>query len=78
MTAKLFHVEEQEVILWRTAIQARNIEEARDAITSGSGDGEIVGKTIASRLISNVHPVVDLCSKLGCYDMDWEELVDDA
>ncbi len=73
----LFHVEEQEVILWCTAVQAQNAEAARDAITNGSG-GEIVGKTIASRLITNVHPAADRCVKLGCFDMDHEELVDDA
>ncbi len=69
----LFHVEEQEVLYWRSAVQATNAEAARDAVTNGSGDGEVIGKTVVSRLVSNVHPVSDGCVTRGCYDFDHEE-----
>jgi hypothetical protein len=72
-TLMLFHVEEQEVIYWRTAVDAADKDAARDLITNGSGEGEVVGKSIVSRLITNVHPVTDGCLDLGCYDVDHEE-----
>lgn len=75
---ELFHVEEQEVIYWRSAVEAANKEDARTQITNGSGDGEVIGKTIADRRIANVHLVTDHCTRLGCYDFDAEELIDDA
>lgn len=68
--ATLFHVEEQETIYRRTAVDAPDAETARAAVTSGTGIGEMVGKTIADRRVSNVHPVTDHCTKLGCYDWD--------
>ena len=74
----LFHVEEQEVIYWRTAVEAVDKEAARTLITNGSGEGELVGKTVADRRITTAHLVTDHCPALGCYDMDLEELVDDA
>lgn len=72
----LFHVEEQQVIYWRTAVEAPNAEAARTLITNGSGEGEVVGKSLADQRITNVHPVTDGCSALGCYDMDHEERKD--
>jgi len=69
----LFHVEEQEVIYWRTAVEAASAEDARAVVTGGSGDGEVVGKTVADRRVSNVHPVTDRCAEHGCYDIDHEE-----
>lgn len=69
----LFHVEEQEVLYWRTAVEAANAEDARAVVTSGSGDGEVVGKSVADRRITNVHPVTDHCVERGCYDIDHEE-----
>ena len=69
----LFHVEEQEVIYWRTAVDAVDKDAARDLITNGSGEGEIIGKTVADRRITNVHPVTDHCVNVGCYDVDHEE-----
>jgi hypothetical protein len=69
----LFHVEEQEVIYWRTAVESANAEDARAIVTGGSGDGEVVGKTLVSRLVTNVHPVTDGCVDRGCYDFDHEE-----
>lgn len=76
--ATLFHVEEMETIYWRTAVDAPDAETARAAITSGRGIGEIIGKTIVDRRVSNVHPVTDRCMNIGCYDFDAEELIDDA
>ena len=72
-TPKLFHVEEQEVIYWRTAVQAKDKDEARDQITDGTSNSEVIGKTLVDRRISNVHPVTDRCADLGCYDFDHEE-----
>lgn len=69
----LFHVEEQEVMYWRSAVEAPDAETARAAITSGTGLGEIIGKTVAHRMVCNVHLVTDNCVKLGCYDFDSEE-----
>lgn len=69
----LFHVEEQEVIYWRTAVDAPDAETARAAVTSGTGIGEVIGKSIADRRVSNVHPVTDSCLERGCYDIDHEE-----
>lgn len=69
----LFHVEEQEVIYWRSAVEATNAEDARAVVTGGSGDGEVIGKTVADRRVTNVHPVVDACVAHGCYDFDHEE-----
>ena len=72
-TRPLFHVEEQEVIYWRTAVEAADLNAARDLITNGSGEGEVIGKTLADRRVSNVHPVTDRCAEHGCYDFDNEE-----
>ncbi len=69
----LFHVEEQEVIYWRSAVQAKDKDAARDLITGGTGEGEVIGKTLVDRRIANVHPVTDRCADLGCYDFDHEE-----
>lgn len=70
---QLYHIEEQEVLYWRTAVQARNADDACAAITGGTGDGEVIGKTVADRRISNVHLVTDACVERGCYDFDHEE-----
>jgi hypothetical protein len=69
----LFHVEEQEVLYWRTAVDAPDKEAARTLVTNGSGTGEVVGKTLVSRLVTNVHQVTDHCADMGCYDFDHEE-----
>lgn len=74
----LYHVEEQEVRYWRSAVTAANAEDARATVTGGSGDGEVIGKTLVDRRVTNVHPVTDGCVTLGCYDFDSEELIDDA
>jgi len=69
----LYHVEEQEVTYWRTAVDAPDAETARAAVTSGTGIGEVIGKTVADRRVCNVHPVTDRCVEHGCYDIDHEE-----
>lgn len=69
----LFHVEEQEVTYWRTAVDAPNKEDAYTQITNGSGEGEVVGKTLVDRRVTNVHLVTDACIDMGCYDFDHEE-----
>lgn len=72
-TRTLFHVEEQEVIYWRTAVDAVDKDAAYTQITNGSGEGEMVGKTLVDRRVTNVHPVTDACIDHGCYDFDHEE-----
>lgn len=69
----LFHVEEQEVLYWRTAVDAPDAETARATVTSGKGSGEVIGKSLVDRRVANVHPVTDTCVDRGCYDFDHEE-----
>lgn len=69
----LFHIEEQEVLYWRSSVVAPNAEAARTLITNGSGEGQVMGKTIVDRRVTNVHLVTERCTALGCYDFDHEE-----
>ena len=62
----LFHVEEQEVIYWTSVIDAANKDIARMLIVERK-QGELVGHQLVSRLVTNVHPVGERCTEMGCY-----------
>lgn len=68
----LFHVEEQEVIYWTSAIDAANKEDARTLVVENRG-GDIIGRKLVSRLVPTVHPVTDKCTERGCYQRTSEE-----
>ncbi len=61
----IFHVEEQEVIYWTRAIDASDKDAARVLVIE-EGHGEVVGRRMVSRLVTNIHPLTDACDKLGC------------
>ncbi len=67
-----FHVEEQEVIYWTSTVDAFDKDEGR-TLVSEKKQGEIVGRAFVSRLVTNVHPVTDECTKRGCYQKPSEE-----
>ena len=71
-TPTTFHVEEQEVIYWTSAIDAFDKDEAHTLVVEKK-QGEIVGREFVSRLVTNVHPVTDKRTERGCYQKPSEE-----
>lgn len=68
----LFHVEVQEVFYWTYAIDAARKDLARTLVMEKKR-GEVVGRKLVSRLMTNVHPVTDNCTEIGCYQRPSEE-----
>lgn len=71
-TPTSFHVEAQEVIYWTSTIDAPDKDAARILVIEKKC-GEVVGQKLVSRLVTNVHPVTDKCTKMGCYDKPSED-----
>ncbi len=67
-----FHVEVQEVFYWTHVIDADGTDSARTLVEEKK-QGEIVGRKLVSRLVTNVHPVTDKCTERGCYEQPSEE-----
>ena len=67
-----FHVEEQEVIYYTSAIDASDTDAARILVVEAKS-GEVVGHQLVSRLVTNIHPVTDKCGEHGCYGKSSEE-----
>lgn len=67
-----FHVEEQEVIYWTSSIDAADKDAAHVLVIEKRG-GDVVGRKLVSRLVTNVHLVTDKCTKRGCYQRTSEE-----
>jgi hypothetical protein len=62
----------QEVFYWTYAIDAADKDLARKLVDERK-QGEVVGRKLVSRLVTNVHPVTDRCTEQGCYQKPSEE-----
>lgn len=67
-----FHVEEQEVFYWTYTIDAADKDAARTLVDEQK-KGEVVGRRLVSRLVTNVHEVTDKCTEHGCYHKPSED-----
>lgn len=86
----LFHAEVQKVFYWTYEIEAVDKDAARaiaemkvlGVVVAGHPERarKVVGRKLVSRLVTNVHPVMDACAVRGCeqhFTDALDELADD-
>lgn len=62
----LWHVEEQEVYYRTYAVDSARKDIARKLVEE-KNQGEVVGRKLVDKRVTNVHPVTDRCADQGCY-----------
>ncbi len=61
----LVHVEVQKVFYVTYRIEADTVDAARE-LADKRRPGEVVGRKLMSRLVTNAHPITDACTVRGC------------
>ncbi len=61
----LVHVEVQKVFYVTYRIEAEDADAARE-LASKKQPGEVVGRKIVSRIVTNAHPITDACAVRAC------------
>lgn len=76
----LHHVEVQKVFYFTYRLEAENEEVAR-ALASKKYPGDVVGRKLLARNVTNAHPITDTCAVRGCekhFPDALDELADDG
>ncbi len=61
----LVHVEVQKVFYFMYQIEAEDANAARE-LANQKCPGEVIGRKIVSRLVTNAHPIMGACDVRGC------------